>query len=321
MPESASRPVPPIARRSSRTVEDVLPAYLEALEAEGMATHTVASARLDLRQLAQFLGRQSVGTVTLEDLRAFFAWLARQQGNGLASVRRKTSTVKRFFRHLHATERLDHDPSLGLVYPSVPRTTVTPLSGDEVDAIVAASGDGWRALVLCLVDAGLKRDELVALRAEDVEIIEGAEGPGRLHVRHRRASNRVRHRTLALTPRLAEALTPLVAAAEANGSGALFDLSGRGVDYIVEMCGQRGGVRPDQKLAPGMLRDAYAHARMRTFVAREADLVANPRLQREVRKEHDRLLLRELGLSETSNVAERCRELVGGPKRDRAEEG
>lgn len=316
----------PSARTAaSRPLSEILPDYLDSLEADGKAAHTVASTRLDLQQLARFLGRLTVGAVTSDDLRAFFAWLGRQQGNRTSSLRRKTATVKGLFRQLVARGDLEFDPSAELLYPALVTSESAPLTEAEVQAIIqVAASASWRALVLCLTDAGLKRDEVVALRCEDVELLappDGPDGPGRLHVRHRRATKRVKQRTLGLWSRLADALREQVAAAEAASLDTVFDLSARGVDFIVETCGRRAGVRPDTKITPKQLRDAFACARVRTFIEHEAALTDDPLAHRDLRREHDALLIRELGLASASVVPDRYRRMVGGLQGDRPEQG
>ena len=316
---------PPARQTAPRTLIDILPSYLDGLDADGKAAHTVASTRLDLQQLARFLGRLTLDAVTPDDLRAFFGWLGRQQGNRTSSLRRKTATVKGLFRQLHTRGDLEHDPAAELLYPALVTVESAPLTAEEVEAIVRAAGSvSWLALVLCLTDAGLKRDEVVALRREDVELLDppdGPDGPGRLHVRHRRATKRVKQRTLGLTARLAEALANQLAAAEAASLETVVDLSARGVDFIVETCGRRAGVRPDSKITPKQLRDAFACARIRTFQAREVEVLDDPATQRELRREHDALLIRELGLARASVVPDRYRRMVSGLEGDRPEQG
>jgi integrase len=178
--------------------------------------------------------------------------------------------------------------------------------------------------VLVLVDTGLKRDERVSLRTDDVELPPDAPVPGRLRVRHRRATRRVRHRTLALTDRLVEALVPLLEAARARvddtDGASVFGLSARGVDFVVETCGRRAGVRPDRKVTPQMLRDGYACTRMPSLLADESALSTDSRERRDLERENNRPLLRELGLSDRGAAAVRIRSLAHGLKLDRAEQ-
>jgi site-specific recombinase XerD len=299
------------------TVVSYLSAYLDHLAGLGMSSHTVVGTRLDLLQLARFLGRQPLRSVGLDDLRAFFNWLSRQQGNSASSLRRKTSTVKRFFRQLRADALLDDDPAAGLVYPGSESKTRAGLAPEEVRAVLAAASDPvWRALLLCLAEAGLKRDEAVALRWEDVDPSTDALPAGRLQVRHRRSAKRVRQRTLGLSPGLGAALAVLRSDAT-DGADAVFGISARGVDFVVETCGKRAGVRTDSKVTPQMLRDAYACARVREFLVREAAFADRPSARVEAVREHDRLLVRELGLSATSAAPTRYRAMVERLEADR----
>src|SRR5262249_40111525 len=92
--------------------------------------------------------------------------------------------------------------------------------------------------------------------------------------------------------------------------GAVIGISARGIDFAIETCARRAGVRPDEKITPQMLRDAFACTRIRQFEAREVALPDDAAARTEARREHDRLLLRELGLSSESGVAERYRAMA-----------
>ena len=311
----AAEPVAPPAPdgRSPATpvlLTDAVPLFLAHLEARGYARHSVEAARLDLGQLGRYLGRQPLASVSTDDLRAFFAWLRRQHGNRPASLRRKTSSVKRFFAFVHAAEPVAGDPAAALAYPPLAATPTRPLTAEEAAAVPAGAGDpAWQALVLALLDCGLKRDEAVALRWEDVEL---EPPPGRLHVRHRAESRRTRRRTLGVSERLAAALHTLARQRTADGTaadGRVFDLSARGVDFVIATCAQRAGVRPGETVTPQQLRDAYACGRVTARLAVEV-VLADPEARLRVRREHDVLLLRELGLADSSAAPARYRRLV-----------
>ena len=286
------------------TVGEVLPGYLADLAAAGRARHTVDSTRLDLLQLGRFLGRQPLADVSSDDLRGFFAWLGRQHGNRSSSLRRKTSTVKRFFRRLHESGLAAADPAAAVAYPPLAVAARAPLSAAEAETILAAAhAPPWRALVALLLDCGLKRDEAVALRRADLEL---EVSPPRLHVRHRATSQRARRRTLPLGDRLAATLRALPGG---EADGAVLGLSARGVDFVVETCARRAGVRPGTKVTPQMLRDTYACRRVATRLELEAAL-ADPAARAALERDHDRLLLRELGLADSSGAAGRYRRMV-----------
>ncbi len=296
---------------------DLLPDYLEALRRAGRSGHTISSTRFDLEQLATFLRSQDLRSTSSGDLRAFFVWLGRQHGNGISSLRRKTSTIKRFFQFLHTRGQLSADPSAAIPYPPAEQTSRRPLSNSEGEALFShADAPGWAALVACVLDCGLKRDEVAALRWEDLDF--AASHHGLLHVRHRQASQRVRRRTLPMTERLAKALA--LHRTIYGVDSLVFSISPRGIDFIVEAVARRAGVRPGRKVTPQQLRDAFAVHRAKEFMRREMR-VANDAERLVLAREHDRTLLRELGLADSSAAAVRYRRLADSVEPDWPERG
>jgi integrase len=185
------------------------------------------------------------------------------------------------------------------------RQPLADVSSDDLRGFFAWLGrqHGRRALVALLLDCGLKRDEAVALRRADLEL---EVSPPRLHVRHRATSQRARRRTLPLGDRLAATLRALPGG---EADGAVLGLSARGVDFVVETCARRAGVRPGTKVTPQMLRDTYACRRVAARLELEAAL-ADPAARAALERDHDRLLLRELGLADSSGAAGRYRRMV-----------
>jgi site-specific recombinase XerD len=293
-------------------------AYLDSLAQSGRSTHTLASTRGDLAQLARFLGLQPVNAVGASDLRAFFRWLERQRGNKSSSLRRKTSSVKGFFAYLYATGQVRIDPSATIPYPTLEIPRTKPLSRVEADAVFSASPPGaWRVLVALLLDCGLKRDELVALRWDDLEGLPSGQF-GRLHVRRRHASQRVRRRVLALTPRLHEALV-MHQSHEGMLEGAVVGISPRGIDFVVETIARRARVRLEEKVTPRMLRDAFALRRVLELRRAELFLKVGSAERDRLEAQHDVVLLRELGLSDRGDAVRRYRRLLEENEPDWAE--
>lgn len=307
-----------LRERAADQVAGAASAYLNFLTHEGRAAHTLAGTRLDLDQLAGYVGRKRVGEIGTDDLRAFLRWLARQRANGSSSLRRKTSTVKGFFTYLYATGRLSVDPAAALTYPAAEEERATPLRRAEIDHVLAgARAPSWRVLVALIADCGLKRDEVVAARWEDIEGVDGSEA-GLLHIRRRQASRKVRRRTLEVSARLAAAL-------HEHGNdpsqrvGPILAISARGVDFVVETAARRGGVRPDRKVTPQMLRDGFALRRLHEMGAKETAEPLGSEGRRRLEREHDLVLLRELGLSDRSDAARRFRRILGANQSDWAE--
>jgi integrase len=180
---------------------------------------------------------------------------------------------------------------------------VDSLGDAEVERLLEqAATAAHRALLLCMIDAGMKRDELLALRVSDLALGDRAEGT--LTVQRGLATKRVRTRTVPLTTRLAEALTH-----QARGLGLddqLFPLSTRGVDYIVREAGTRAELGNTGSLTPQRLRDTCAVRWMHQRLIRE---LAEPEVDatRRLEAEHDRELAELLGLAPESLSVERYR--------------
>jgi integrase len=158
-----------------------------------------------------------------------------------------------------------------------------------------------------MVDAGLKRDEVLALQAEDLYLARDAAG-SHLAVRHAAAANRVRRRTIPLTARAHFALARLLRSPMPGGR--LFSISVRGVNFVVETVGQRAGIARIKKLTPDILRDTFAVRAMQKRLADEAVQTAQGATEKELsrlRFQHDAQVLQLLGLSRSSEMAQRYR--------------
>jgi integrase len=247
--------------------------------------------------------------VTSDVLRDHLRWLKTERHNGTASLRRKIATLKGLFRHGVQQGWLHDNPSDPLAYPPPVRPPLIVLAPSEADPVVVAAVHDpiWHALVLLLLDAGLKRDEALALRAEDLGL---ARNPERSHVAVRRtgASKRVRRRVVPLTARAHAALVRLLTAPLPGGR--LISLSVRGVNFVVETVGQRARITRVKKLTPEILRDTFAVEQMRGRLEAEAALAGNglpPADLGRLRRDHDAEVLQLLGLSPRSEMAMRYR--------------
>jgi integrase/recombinase XerD len=156
-----------------------LSAFLEMMSAEqGAAANTLDAYRRDLQDLLGFLAGRGRALVdaTPADLESFQASLA-EQGMATASRARKLSSLRRFFKFLHADETIGDNPAERLSGPKRERPLPKTLSVAEVDHLLVtartrcATGtpEDQRAALrfYCLLEVlyatGLRVSELVAL--------------------------------------------------------------------------------------------------------------------------------------------------------------
>lgn len=296
--------------------------YRDYLLASGRATHTVSSVLLDLRGLVEHLGDVPLSGVTPAQLRAHVRWLRTDRHNGTASLRRKIATLKGFFQYGVASGWIIDNPAAPLIYPAPQRPPIIALDPAEAERVVRAGTHdlSWHALVLLLLDAGLKRDEMLALEAEDLYL---ARDPAhsQLTVRRSAQAKRVRHRSIPLTPRAHFALARLAEAPREPGP--LLAISVRGVNFVVETVGRRSEIARIKKLTPEILRDTFAVRAMGSRIEAEGAAAERGSTERELerlRLEHDAEVLQLLGLSRFSDMAGRYRAAVAAARQKLSED-
>jgi integrase/recombinase XerD len=167
-------------QRGARSSDNSLIAlYLDMLTAErGAGVNTLAAYSRDLEDFAGHLAEagRSVATAATEDLRGYLAALARR-GMGPATVARRLSAIRQFYRFLYAEGRRKDNPAAVLEGPKRARPLPKTLTIGEVDRLlrVAAATDPAAPLpvrqraarLACLIEllyaTGLRVSELVAL--------------------------------------------------------------------------------------------------------------------------------------------------------------
>jgi site-specific recombinase XerD len=301
-------------RDASTRLDAAIPRYLAALAAQGRSQHTLKSFELDLRLLQGQLGNRAVGSIDLNHLRQFIAWVRLTRQNSPNSLRRKVATMKSFFGYLRDEGYLPSNIADQLLYPEAFVALPEFLADDDAIRLVEATAENpfWRTLIVLLLDTGLKRDEVLALRVGDVHM-DGPEGERYLVVRETDAAKRLRSRRIPLSDRLVAALRAY--GPPARGDARLFDVSIRGVNFIVEVCGERAGIITTKpRLTPQVLRETFAVSQMRARVHDERRQRSEGRRDEALQLlalRHDAEVLELLGLKDDPDTARKYRQLVG----------
>jgi integrase/recombinase XerD len=154
-------------------------AFLEMISAErGAAKNTLAAYSADLQQLCAYLKGINASVLDADEthLRRYLTHL-NEAGMKRASVARRLSSMRQFFKFLNAEGVRANDPSAGLEAPSKARPLPQDLSEDDVGALLGAAArktgpDGARlsCLLEVLYASGLRVSELVGLPLDAVRL-------------------------------------------------------------------------------------------------------------------------------------------------------
>jgi integrase/recombinase XerD len=172
------------------TFQDALVAYKTYAKAEGKSQKTIAWITSSVKYFADFLGpdQQSMMEVSGNDLRRFIIALqgkqrlshhpyAKPQTGKLSpqSIETYCRAIRAFFGYMHREGFIETNPMERVKMPKVPETVVPTFSEREIERLLAQpdrnSGEGFRdyAIMLALVDTGVRISELATLKVDGVD--------------------------------------------------------------------------------------------------------------------------------------------------------
>lgn len=159
-------------------MEQVLYNYIAYLEAErGASDYTVRNYTTDLASFFDFF--QAEKLVSLADvdrmvLRRYLSWL-HDKGLVKASIARKLSALRSFYRYLKRENLIPTDPTAAVSSPKLDKRLPAFLSIEEMKRLLQApdlatpQGQRDRALLELLYASGLRVSEIVQLTMEQVD--------------------------------------------------------------------------------------------------------------------------------------------------------
>lgn len=155
--------------------------FLEHLRNErNYSLHTITSYSSDIRNFIEFMERHSEGSRwSLRDvdhitIRLFLGDLL-DQGHAKKSIARSLATLKSFFRYLHRTHILPHNPAVNVVTPRLGRSLPQYLDEDSASALMdqpdrsTPVGARDAAILEMFYSTGIRLSELIDLRLDDVD--------------------------------------------------------------------------------------------------------------------------------------------------------
>jgi integrase/recombinase XerD len=293
------------------------------LRRSGRSENGIQAVLTDVRQLLEFAANRSLLEFQGSDVMAFLRWLETERGHKPASMKRKLASVRLLFDFYCRHGKVDANPAegIGIVSPTPQRPLpLTPAQSRRL-VLAASSHPRWHVLVLLMLTAGLKREEMVRLSWTDVSR-DVRTGMTQITIRGR-SPDAVNARTLsvprvtaAALQRLADSLRP-----SAQGGGSVVGISARGISYAVAQCADRAGLG-HLNITPQRLRDTFAVGLLATLRRREVaqSRGLSPRGRADVRRGFEQGFLRILGVGRNRALINYYRAaLVEGEDADGAE--
>jgi site-specific recombinase XerD len=164
--------------RLDAATKRLLDSYLDEWgKARNLSAYTLRNYRTDLEPFLYALAGWGVDLLQAQrtDLRRYLAVLL---GDGIAnaSVRRKVSTIRSFYKWLRQEGKLANDPFFGVSGPKAARRLPDILTSEDIDRMTAAA-DGHepaglrdRALLELLYAAGLRVSEAASLDITELDV-------------------------------------------------------------------------------------------------------------------------------------------------------
>ena len=195
-------------RSSGLSLSKALVGFLNAKAAEGLSPRTLTNYEFRLKQWIDFTGDTNVESITPQAIRKYLVWLRTEyrprRYNGDRSplspktIRNAYITLSSFFTW--AVQEFDlQNPMQRVPAPKFQQAPVEPLNREQVEALLAAcdftqraetefrrrfrmrrpTAKRDRAIILMLLDTGLRASELCKLRVGDIDL-----RTGRVDIRH-----------------------------------------------------------------------------------------------------------------------------------------
>lgn len=160
-------------------LRDLLSSWVVVLRSEHKAPNTVRSYRSNVVAYLDYCDREQIpatldrGTVTTH--------LAGLLGAGVSpvTVKMRHTSLRRYSAWLAEERELDHDDLLGVKPPRIPVKVVEPLTDQELRNLLATCSSRNftdmrdEAILRLALETGIRAGEILALRVEDVDIING----------------------------------------------------------------------------------------------------------------------------------------------------
>lgn len=275
-PDPRAVPYPPLVRTHPLTDQSSISAcfipYQQEMQLRGKSAYTITCFLSDLRMLSEFVGRDTpVGRISKEQLTDWQIKLKFGKGKdnmpAPKTMARRVTFLKNFFSWLAREGVIREDPSAGLTLerplPPLPQL----LFDDEVQRLLASAADDARAhcLIFLVLNAGLKKEEVMGLKVDQIDLSNPQEPSITVHF-EASTNKQHRERRLALPAEFTDILKKYQA--KYHPVSELFDCTDRNLNYVLARAVKAAGIK--KRVTLQLLRDTYAVQQFRNGVPPES---------------------------------------------------
>src|SRR6266536_5241364 len=274
-PDPLETPFPPIIRTHPLTDQSSLAAcaipYQQELMLRGKSNYTITCFLSDLKMFSNYVGQDTpVGRITKEQLTDWLMKLkfgTRGQAPAPKTMARRVTFLKNFFSWLAREGVIKEDPaaSLTLERPLPPLPEL--LFADEIRRLLAAAAEDPRChcLVYLILYAGLKKEEVMGLKIQHVDLSEPQMPMVTIHFA---PTTGKQHRERRLT--LPAEFTSIFQAYRTRYKpvDAVFECTDRNLNYILARVVKAADIK--KRVTLQLLRDTFAVQQLQAGVTFDA---------------------------------------------------
>ena len=259
MTEGQGQPPPVGEGLSALTAASPLLKAAEAfklyLRNEGFSDYTIRAFRSDLRLLGNYLGHERpIGRISTRDLNDFLHYLLHERGIPCSpkSYARRITTLKAFFKWLHAGEVIPHDPAAALIHHSADAPLPEILSDAQVRRALAVTKELWKGkkkdprphlLLMLLLHTAIKKSECMSIRLEHIDR-HSPDGP-LVYIRYDNPAKKAKERKLPLPREILPVLDDYLERYKPRDL--LFPCTARNLEYVLADVATRAGIKKRSK--------------------------------------------------------------------------
>src|SRR6266849_1032518 len=273
-PDPLETPFPPLVRTNPLTDQSSLAAgalpYQQELKLRGKSDYTITCFLSDLKMFSDYVGRDApVGRITKEQLTDWLMKLKfgkKGQVPAPKTMARRVTFLKNFFSWLTRDGVIRENPSTSLVLerplPPLPEL----LFDDEIERLLEVSAEDPRShcLVYLVLHAGLKKEEVMALKLEHIDLSNPQVPTISVHF-PAATGKQHRERRLALPAEFSTILKQYIT--RYRPTSELFVCTDRNLNYILARSVKAAGIK--KRVTLQLLRDSFAVQQLRSGVPPE----------------------------------------------------